>query len=148
MFVQLSIDKDGLVAGAYKNIMTGDELPIIGRLDKRTQRVAWHFGEATQTVYETGLSSLQNDVATVFVHFGENQTQTWLLVRLPSPEIPPGTVKLPEIAKQQRAKIRKETQREAELTEIYKDGPNRSLEFQNKPRRSLLTPVQPIAFLI
>ena len=79
MFVQLSIDKDGLVAGAYKNIMTGDELPIIGRLDKRTQRVAWHFGEATQTVYETGLSSLQNDVATVFVHFGENQTQTWLL---------------------------------------------------------------------
>ena len=59
MFVQLSIDKDGLVAGAYKNIMTGDELPIIGHLDRKTQRVAWHFGEATQTVYETGLSSLQ-----------------------------------------------------------------------------------------
>jgi hypothetical protein len=30
-----------------------------------------------------------NDVASVFVHFGEKTTQTWLLVRLPSPEIPP-----------------------------------------------------------
>ena len=148
MFVQLSIDKEGLVAGAYKNIMTGDELPIIGRLDRKTQRVAWHFGEATQTVYETGLSSLQNDVASVFVHFGENQTQTWLLVRLPSPEIPPGTVKLPEIARQQRAKTRKETQEEAKLTEIHKNGQNQSLEFQNKPPRSLLTPVQFIAFSI
>ena len=148
MFVQLSIDKDGLVAGAFKNIMTGDELPIIGRLDRKTQRVAWHFGEAAQTVYETGLSSLQNDVASVFVHFGENQTQTWLLVRLPSPEIPPGTVKLPEIARQQRAKTRKETQEEAKLTEIHKNGQNQSLEFQNKPPRSLLTPVQFIAFSI
>ncbi len=100
MFVQLSIDKEGLVAGAYKNIMTGDEQPIVGQLDKETQRVAWHVGETTQTVYETGLSELQNDVASVFVHFGTDQTQTWLLVRLPSPEIPPGTVTLPEIAKQ------------------------------------------------
>ena len=98
MFVQLSIDKDGIVAGAFKNIMTGDEQPVIGRLDKETQRVAWHFGQVTRTVYETGLSSLQGDVASVFVHFGEEQTQTWLLVRLPSPEIPPGTVTLPEIA--------------------------------------------------
>jgi hypothetical protein len=32
------------------------------------------------------------------VHFGEAQTQNWLLVRLPSPEMPPGTVELPKIA--------------------------------------------------
>jgi hypothetical protein len=31
------------------------------------------------------------------VHFGEKQSQTWLLVRLPSPEMPADTVKLPEI---------------------------------------------------
>lgn len=100
MFVQLSIDKDGLVAGAYKNIMTGHELPVIGRLDKKTQRVAWYFGGVPQTVYETGLSNLQNDVASVFVHFGKDVTQTWLLVRLPSPELPPGTLKLPQVAQQ------------------------------------------------
>lgn len=96
MFMQFSVNKDGLLGGAYKNVMTGDEQPIVGQLDKKTQRIAWHVGDATQTVYETGLSSVENDVASVFVHFGEAQTQTWLLVRLPSPELPPGTVKLPE----------------------------------------------------
>jgi hypothetical protein len=98
MFVQLSIDKNGIVGGAYKNVMTGDEQPVIGQLDFESQRVAWHIGENTTTVYETGLSSFQDDVAPVFVHFGETQTQNWLLVRMPSPEMPPGTVKLPEIA--------------------------------------------------
>jgi hypothetical protein len=96
MFFQLSTNKDGLVGGAFKNVMTGDEQPVIGQVDKKTQRIAWHIGDITQTVYETGLSSLSNDVASVFVNFGEQQTQTWLLVRLPSPEVPPGPVKLPE----------------------------------------------------
>lgn len=100
MFMQFSVNQDGLLAGAYKNVLTGDEQPIVGQLDKKTQRVAWHVGDATQTVYETGLSGLDNDVYSVFVHFGEAQTQTWLLVRLPSPEIPPGTVKLPDLKKQ------------------------------------------------
>jgi hypothetical protein len=97
MFMQFSVDKTGLLAGAYKNALTGDEQPIVGRVDLPSQRVAWHVGEATQTVYETGLSGLENDVVSVFVHFGENITQTWLLVRLPSPEIPPGSVKLPDV---------------------------------------------------
>lgn len=96
MFMQLSVDKEGIVAGAYKNVLTGDEQPIVGRLDKETQRVAWHVGENTGTVYETGFSGFENDVVSIFVHFGEDQTQNWLLVRLPSPEMPPGTVKLPE----------------------------------------------------
>ena len=100
MFMQFSVDKEGLLAGAYKNVMTGDEQPIIGQLDKKTQRIAWHVGDATQTVYETGLAGLENDVASVFVHFGEKQTQTWLLVRLPSPEMPPGPVKLSELGKE------------------------------------------------
>ncbi|MEM7144099.1 MAG: hypothetical protein AAF591_03125 [Verrucomicrobiota bacterium] len=98
MFMQLSINKKGIVGGAYKNVMTGDEQPIIGQLDFESQRVAWHVGENTTTVYETGLSSFDNDVAPIFVHFGETQTQNWLLVRMTSPEMPPGTVKLPDIA--------------------------------------------------
>ena len=97
MFFQISIDKNGIVGGAYKNVMTGDEQPVVGKLDFQTQRVAWHIGDVTTTVYETGLSNFENDVASVFVHFGDVQTQTWLLVRMPSPEMPPGTVKLPEI---------------------------------------------------
>lgn len=99
MFMQFSVDRNGLLAGAYKNILTGDEQPIVGQLDKTTQRMAWHVGEATQTVYETGLNSMEGDVASVFVHFGGEQTQTWLLVRLPSPDLPPSTVRIPEFKK-------------------------------------------------
>lgn len=99
MFFQLSVDKNGIVAGAYKNILTNEDQPIVGQLDKDGQRLAWHVGENTNTVYETGISSLTYDAASVFVHFGPEQTQTWLLVRLPSPEMPPGAVKLPEIKK-------------------------------------------------
>jgi hypothetical protein len=99
MFFQLSVDKNGIVAGAYKNIITNEDQPIVGQLDKDGQRLAWHIGENTNTVYETGISSLTYDAASVFVHFGPEQTQTWLLVRLPSPEMPPGAIKLPEIKK-------------------------------------------------
>lgn len=99
MFFQISVDKNGIVAGAYRNIMTNEDQPVIGQLDKESQRLAWHVGENTNTVYETGMSSLTYDVASVFVHFGTEQTQTWLLVRLPSPEMPPGAVQLPEIKK-------------------------------------------------
>jgi len=98
MFFQLSANKDGLIGGAYKNVMTGDEQPVVGQIDFEGQRVAWHLGEIGTTVYEAGLASFENDVAAVFVHFGEDQSQEWLLVRMPSPEMPPETVKLPEIA--------------------------------------------------
>ncbi len=99
MFFQLSANKDGLVAGAYKNVLTGDEQPVVGQIDFEGQRVAWHVGEADTTVYETGLAGFENDVAAVFVHFGETQTQEWLLVRMPSPENPPvDDPELPEFA--------------------------------------------------
>jgi len=98
MFFQLSADKDGIVSGAYKNVLTGDEEPIVGQLDTKTQRLAWHVGDNKETVYETSLPSLTSDVASVFVHMGQEQTQTWLLVRLPSPEMPPSAVQLPPVA--------------------------------------------------
>ncbi len=97
LFFQLSVDRGGIVAGGYKNALSGEEQPIVGQLDKRRQRIAWHIANAPTTVFETGLSSLDYDVASVFVHFSgpQAQTQTWLLVRLPSPEMPPGSVRMP-----------------------------------------------------
>jgi hypothetical protein len=77
-------------------VLTGEEQPIVGKLDRATQRVAWHVGDITETVYDTYLPNLTEDVASVFVHLDKNQKpQTWLLVRLPSPEMPPGAVKVP-----------------------------------------------------
>ena len=98
LYFQLSVNRGGIVAGGYKNALTGDEQPIIGRLDKHSQRLAWHIANNPDTVFETGLSSLNYDAASVFLHFNGTQTQTWLLVRLPSPEMPPGPVKVPDAA--------------------------------------------------
>jgi len=40
------------------------------------------------TVIETGLQNLTQDVASCLVHFGPDTTQTWLLLRLKQPEMP------------------------------------------------------------
>jgi hypothetical protein len=87
MFFQLSIDKDGVVSGAYQNVLSGEKSPISGQVDKKTQRVAWKIG-TNNTVIETGLQNLTQDVASCLVHFGPDKTQTWLLVRQKQPEMP------------------------------------------------------------
>ena len=87
MFFQLSINKDGVVSGAYQNALSGEKSPISGQVDKKTQRVAWRIG-TNNTVIETGLQNLTQDVASCLVHFGPDTTQTWLLVRLKQPEMP------------------------------------------------------------
>ena len=87
MFFQISIDKNGAVNGAYQNVLSGERSPISGQVDKKTQRVAWKIG-SNNTVIETGLQNLTQDVASCLVHFGPDTTQTWLLVRLKQPEMP------------------------------------------------------------
>ena len=86
MFFQLSIDKNGVVSGAYQNVLSGEKSPISGQVDKKTQRVAWQIG-TNNTVIETGLQNLSED-ASCLVHFGPDKTQTWLLVRQKQPEMP------------------------------------------------------------
>jgi hypothetical protein len=68
-------------------VLSGDKSPISGQVDKKTQRVAWKIG-SNNTVMETGLQNLTQDVASCLVHFGPDTTQTWLLVRLKQPEMP------------------------------------------------------------
>jgi hypothetical protein len=88
MFFQISIDKDGVVTGAFKNLLSGETSPISGQVDKKTQRVAWKIGSNSSTVIEAGLQNLTQDVASCLVHFGTDTTQTWLLVRLKDPATP------------------------------------------------------------
>jgi len=90
MFFQISIDKDGVVTGAFKNLLSGETSPISGQVDKKTQRVAWKIG-SNNTVIEAGLQNLTQEVASCLVHFDTDTTQTWLLVRLKQPEMPNST---------------------------------------------------------
>ena len=87
MFFQISIDKNGVVTGAFENLLTGETSPISGQVDEKSERVAWKVG-SNNTVIETGLRSLTQDVASCLVHFGTDTTQTWLLVRMKEPEMP------------------------------------------------------------
>jgi len=95
MFLQLSISREGFISGGYTNVLTGDDLPVSGYADLRTQRVAWTIGSGSSTVMETSLPGFTWDVAGAFVHFQGAESQTWLLTRLPSPGLPPGAVRLP-----------------------------------------------------
>jgi hypothetical protein len=94
LFFQISVNKEGIISGGYQNVMTGESKPIAGRVDKQTQRAVWRIGENTSTVIETGLFNLTKDVTTVLMHFGKDQTQTWLMVRLPAPQMPDAPTKV------------------------------------------------------
>jgi hypothetical protein len=88
MFFQISIDKNGVVSGAYKNLLSGEVSPISGQVDKKTQRVAWKIDSNSSTVIEAGLQNLSQDVGSCLVHFDADTAQTWLLVRLKDPDMP------------------------------------------------------------
>lgn len=85
MFFQISINRDGVLSGAYSAALTGDQRPVAGKVDKATQRAAWRIGESTDAIFESSLGNLTLEVSPVAVHFGKSLTQTWLLVRLPEP---------------------------------------------------------------
>src|SRR4030095_8968067 len=75
MFFQLSVNRDGIISGAYSNVMSGENLPIAGRVDRQTQRAAWHIGDQKEKVFEAGMSNLSQDQASCLVHFGNGEMQ-------------------------------------------------------------------------
>jgi hypothetical protein len=86
MFLQLAVSKEGIIGGTYQNTVTDAALPVEGMVDKESQRAAWTIGDNRNTVLETGIYNLTQDETTVLVHFGTEQTQEWLLVRLEEPK--------------------------------------------------------------
>ena len=91
--LQLAVDKDGNIAGTYCNTATDITRPVKGKVDKKTQRAAWTFGDGKNTdiIMETGLFNLTQDQTEALVHFGKDKTQQWLLVRLEQPKEDTGT---------------------------------------------------------
>jgi hypothetical protein len=85
MFLQLAVSKDGIIGGTYTNATTNSSLSVQGMVDKQNQRAAWTIGDKTSTVFETGIYNLTQDETPVLIHFGDEQTQQWLLVRLQDP---------------------------------------------------------------
>jgi hypothetical protein len=90
MYLQLAVSKEGMIAGTFYNESTGATHPVEGMVDEKTQRAVWKAADGTNPdiVMETGLYNLTKDQAQVLVHFGPEQTQTVLLVRLDESERP------------------------------------------------------------
>jgi hypothetical protein len=97
MFLQISIGKEGIISGAYKNTLTGGSEQVIGSVDRENQLAAWRIGKNGKTVIETGLFNLTRDVTSVAIHFDTGTTQTWLMVRLPQPNMPDQPTKVEAI---------------------------------------------------
>ena len=99
MFFQLSINRDGVINGAFQSTLTGDSHPVAGKVDKASQRAVWRVGDNGKTIYETSLANLTQDVSPIAIHFDATRTQTWLLVRMPQPAPAGQAQKLPEAPK-------------------------------------------------
>jgi hypothetical protein len=86
LFMQLAVSKQGVIAGTFKNMATGQSQTIEGMADKQSQRVAWSVKGQKRPIVETGISNLTQDSSPALVHFADGPTQQWLLVRLPEPK--------------------------------------------------------------
>ncbi|MES2920376.1 MAG: hypothetical protein V4819_02450 [Verrucomicrobiota bacterium] len=80
--IQLAMDSVGNIAGAYVNWPKGDILPIRGRVDTNSQRVAFSIGGSDKIVVETGLANLTEVNTRVWVHLPNLHSQTWLITRI------------------------------------------------------------------
>jgi hypothetical protein len=99
MFFQISVNKAGIISGAFNSTISDDQRPIAGQVDKASQRVAWRIGENKDTIFVTSLGNLTQDVSPIALHFGKTRTQNWLLVRMPEPAPAGQPQKLPEAPK-------------------------------------------------
>ncbi|MBX9622817.1 MAG: hypothetical protein K2X82_03295, partial [Gemmataceae bacterium] len=83
---QLAVNRDGVVRGNYYDAVADNTLPVVGSADKATQRVAWSIGDKTDIVFETGLPNLTQGESTLLAHYGRDNTQQMILVRLEEPK--------------------------------------------------------------
>ncbi|MEX2093541.1 MAG: protocadherin, partial [Pirellulales bacterium] len=88
---QLAINKQGVLRGNFTDSADNVTEPIQGSANLQTQRVAFTVGNKTSTILETGLYNLTKDEAPVLIHFGQDRTEQWLLVRLKNPDAAPAT---------------------------------------------------------
>jgi hypothetical protein len=82
----LAVNKQGVIRGNYTDNVTNTNQTVQGSVDKQSQRLAFTVGKNTMNIAETGLYNLTKDEAPCLIHFGNDRTEQWLLVRLQKPE--------------------------------------------------------------
>jgi hypothetical protein len=87
--IQLAVNKDGVIRGNLNDFLADKVTPLIGAVDRKTQRVAVKMEGNESVVLETGLYNLTNDEAPALVHFGADRQEGRTLIRLKQPEEQP-----------------------------------------------------------
>ncbi len=85
MFLQLAVSKQGIINGTFQNTATKTAQAIEGMVDKQTQRAAWTVVGKSRPLMEVGIGNLTQDTTPALVHFPDDSTQQWLLVRMDEP---------------------------------------------------------------
>lgn len=85
-FLQLTVSKQGILAGSLQDTKSNTTQSIEGMVDRESQRAAWTVVDQSWPIMETGVNNLTQDSAPALVHFEDGQTQQWLLVRLDAPK--------------------------------------------------------------
>jgi hypothetical protein len=84
--VQLAMNKEGVIRGNLQDSLTDKVVPVVGAVDKQTQRVALKLEGNDSVVVETGLYDLTNDEVPLLVHFGPDRQEARTLIRLKQPD--------------------------------------------------------------
>ena len=84
--LQLALNKEGVIRGTLQDDLTDKVMPVVGAVDKKTQRAAWKLEGNDRVVAETGLYNLTNDEVPILVHFGPDRQEPRTLIRLKQPE--------------------------------------------------------------
>lgn len=79
---QIKLNKQGLISGEYYNATTDQTSPISGSVDKKSQRAAWTIADKKTPVYEAGIANLTKAETTMMVHFSNDRSQQFTLVRI------------------------------------------------------------------
>ena len=82
---QLAVNKDGVIRGNYYDTFADSALPVYGAVDRKTQLAAWSIGEKKEVVFEAGIANLTRDETPVLVHYGKDDTQQLMLIRVEKP---------------------------------------------------------------
>ncbi len=80
--IQLGMDRKGNIAGVYVNWPAGHVIPIYGKVDPKTQRVAFNIGKNNNVTFTVGLANLAANEMRLWVHLPNMHSQTWLAVRM------------------------------------------------------------------
>jgi uncharacterized protein (TIGR03067 family) len=88
VLVRLAVNREGQVTGEAYDPQTNAKQPLVGSVDRGTERVFWTIGDDQATVMETGLAGLTQMEGQVLLHHEDGRSETWAMSAVfpPSPD--------------------------------------------------------------